>query len=75
MIEESLLCALKPRLSGGFCGRRICLSRCIIDACRGQCGLQIMVDCAECARIGIVDLRLGGRQWVLQHIVFDPVKA
>ena len=74
MVEETLLGALEGRPRGGL-GLRVQRARFAGDVGRFQRGVEIVVDDAERARIGVVDADLLVGEPVLDQLIFDALVA
>ena len=72
MVEEALLGALEGRARGGF-GLRVQRARFAGDVGRLQRGIEIVVDDAEGARIGVVDADLLVGEPMLDQLIFDAL--
>ena len=70
VVEEALLRAFERRACGRF-GPSVQRPGFAGDIGGLKCGVQVVVDDLECARIGIVDAHLLGSEPVLNQLVFD----
>ena len=74
VIEETLLGALESRPRGGFC-LGVQRARFAGDVARLQRGVEVVVDDAERARIGVVDTDLLVGEPVFEQLIFDALVA
>src|SRR3984893_13911958 len=70
-IKKSCFAPLEGRTGGGF-GLAVERPGLAGDIGGLQRGVEVVVDDLECARIGIIDADLLGREVVVDQLVFDP---